>query len=72
LTQKDLKQKELIEYFYTNIRLSKNPWKEFPFRMIELEFSNIHPVDLMFYLDQLYNENLIDKRWYPSRSDVLP
>lgn len=69
MISKDLKQKELIEFFYINIRSSKNPWKEFPFRMIELEFSNIHPVDLMFYLDQLYNENLIDKRWYPSRSD---
>lgn len=68
---KDLKQKELIEYFYINIRSSKNPWKEFPFREIELEFSNIHPVDLMFYLDQLYNENLIDKRWYPSKADNI-
>ena len=71
MTQKDLKQKELIEYFYTNIRSSKNPWKEFPFRKIKLEFSKIHTVDLMFYLDQLYNENLIDKRWYPHKNDHI-
>lgn len=71
MTQKDLKQKELIEYFYINIRSSKNPWKEFPFRKIKLEFSKIHPVDLMFYLDQLYNESLIDKRWYPHKNDHI-